>query len=91
MTLHKWSGWPGAFCLKCGSDDPIENAIGLGWLDPYTGEYNSEEHRLEVMKALECRVEDEYADGEPCSHPGCCNHITHPCEGCGRIGCRKDT
>jgi hypothetical protein len=24
-------------------------------------------------------------DGEPCSHPGCLRHITHPCEGCGRI------
>ena len=21
----------------------------------------------------------------PCKHPGCYNHITHPCEGCGRI------
>ena len=25
-------------------------------------------------------------DGEPCSHRGCLNHISHPCEGCGRIG-----
>lgn len=25
-------------------------------------------------------------DGEPCGHPGCLHHITHPCEGCGRIG-----
>ena len=25
-------------------------------------------------------------DGQPCSHPGCLSHITHPCEGCGRIG-----
>ena len=24
-------------------------------------------------------------DGEPCSHRGCLNHISHPCEGCGRI------
>ena len=24
-------------------------------------------------------------DGEPCEHPGCMNHISHPCEGCGRI------
>jgi hypothetical protein len=21
----------------------------------------------------------------PCSHPGCFNHISHPCENCGRI------
>ena len=24
-------------------------------------------------------------DGEPCSHPGCLSHLTHPCEGCGRV------
>lgn len=22
--------------------------------------------------------------GEPCSHPGCMSHKSHPCEGCGR-------
>ena len=21
----------------------------------------------------------------PCDHPGCFSHVTHPCEGCGRI------
>jgi hypothetical protein len=25
-------------------------------------------------------------DGVPCDHPGCLSHVTHPCEGCGRIG-----
>lgn len=25
-------------------------------------------------------------EGEPCSHRGCLNHISHPCEGCGRVG-----
>ena len=28
----------------------------------------------------------EHEDGEPCSHRGCLRHISHPCEGCGRIG-----
>jgi len=27
-----------------------------------------------------------YRDGEPCEHKGCLNHLSHPCEGCGRIG-----
>lgn len=27
----------------------------------------------------------KYKEGEPCEHPGCLNHVTHPCEGCGRI------
>jgi hypothetical protein len=31
-----------------------------------------------------------YKDGEPCEHVGCANHITHPCEYCGRIGARGD-
>ena len=26
-----------------------------------------------------------YQDRQPCDHPGCLNHITHPCEGCGRV------
>lgn len=24
-------------------------------------------------------------DGGPCGHPGCLQHVSHPCEGCGRI------
>jgi hypothetical protein len=29
-------------------------------------------------------------NGVPCSHAGCLSHVTHPCEGCGRIeGGRK--
>lgn len=28
----------------------------------------------------------KYNSGEPCKHKGCLNHISHPCEGCGRIG-----
>ena len=27
----------------------------------------------------------KYRDGEPCKHRGCLNHVTHSCEGCGRI------
>lgn len=28
-------------------------------------------------------------DGEPCDHTGCLNHISHPCDGCGRVGGRR--
>lgn len=27
---HNWSGWPGAWCLNCGCDDPIEWALAVG-------------------------------------------------------------
>lgn len=27
MTEHRWSGWPGAWCLDCGCEDPREIAL----------------------------------------------------------------
>jgi len=32
---------------------------------------------------------DKLPDGVPCKHPGCLRHITHPCEGCGRVAGRS--
>jgi hypothetical protein len=26
-----------------------------------------------------------FKNRQPCVHPGCLHHVTHPCEGCGRI------
>lgn len=37
MSGHRWSGWPGAWCLDCGAEDLIEIAIGEGYYDPYSG------------------------------------------------------
>jgi len=31
-------------------------------------------------------MQAKYQDGEPCDHKGCLHHLTHPCEGCGRLG-----
>lgn len=28
---------------------------------------------------------DKLKDGKPCDHKGCLNHVSHPCEYCGRI------
>lgn len=30
-----------------------------------------------------------HPDGEPCEHPGCLAHISHPCDGCGRVAGRS--
>lgn len=38
--------------------------------------------RLHIITGVN---EMKYKDGEPCKHPGCLNHVTHACEGCGRI------
>jgi hypothetical protein len=31
---HRWSGWPGAFCLDCGSEDKNEIALADGTIEP---------------------------------------------------------
>lgn len=33
MSGHRWSGWPGAWCLDCGCDDPFEVAEADGLWD----------------------------------------------------------
>ena len=25
--IHNWSGWPGAYCLRCGEADPDEDCL----------------------------------------------------------------
>lgn len=30
--------------------------------------------------------ERQLKQGEPCGHSGCLSHVSHPCEGCGRVG-----
>ena len=31
---HRWSGWPGAWCLDCGTSDPYEECVSVcGELD----------------------------------------------------------
>jgi len=47
MNSHHWSGWPGAFCLKCGCEDLLEIAIGSCYYDPYTNTWDTEEHKEE--------------------------------------------
>ena len=32
-TPHRWSGWPGAWCLDCGCEDPVEIAVADGRFD----------------------------------------------------------
>ena len=44
---HRWSGWPGAYCMYCFADDLIEIAIGNGYFDPFIDQWDSEEHKAE--------------------------------------------
>jgi hypothetical protein len=50
---HRWSGWPGAFCLRCGVEHAWENALAMNWVDiDASGHetWDTEEHRLLVLK-----------------------------------------
>lgn len=31
VKKHNWSGWPGAYCLNCGVEDAVENALAFDW------------------------------------------------------------
>lgn len=39
LKSHHWSGWPGAFCLDCGCEDPYEIGLAGNLYDPSTGEW----------------------------------------------------
>ena len=51
MGQHRWSGWPGAYCLLCGAEDAMEVAVADGWYDPFTMKWDAEEHRRLVVEA----------------------------------------
>ena len=67
---HHWSGWPGAQCLKCGAEDPMEIALGENMFDPETDEWRDDEARKKYVAASICPVK------------GCLvwNHETHKWE-----------
>lgn len=59
---HQWSGWPGAYCMKCGCDDPMEFAIANGHYDPYDEKWLSDEGQALYTGsrgAQPCPVSDE--------------------------------
>ena len=58
---HRWSGWPGAFCMNCGAEHALENAIGLEWYDPANNTWDTQEHKELVEKCdSECKGEKQH-------------------------------
>ena len=58
---HRWSGWPGAYCLYCGCEDPAEYCIA-NHEDHYPDKICKEEpcKASEGQKALR----DQQLDGD---------------------------
>lgn len=50
------------------------------WTD-YKDMIHQMEKRREWLEHLQ--------DGEPCDHPGCLHHVSHPYEVCGRIAGKR--
>ena len=55
MVAHRWSGWPGEWCLDCGAEDREELALADG---KYT---EADDGSISISI--------EYANG-PCPEPG---------------------
>jgi len=85
---HHWSGWPGAYCLHCGHDDPMEYAIGNCLYDPFTKEWASDQDKEDFEAANACFATEEAIQKCPqcqskkakitksplCNNPNCPEH-----------------
>jgi len=62
VTEHWWSGWPGAFCLKCGAEDKDEICIGGGCPCPchedFWNQFQQHEELQSKLAAEDRRKED---------------------------------
>ena len=52
MSAHRFTGWPGAYCLDCGAEDAWETALALEWYDPYTEIWDTPEHKALPMTSV---------------------------------------
>lgn len=51
---HRWSGWPGAYCLDCGMEDQQEIAMADGILEPHTQQWSDEERYQKYLATVHC-------------------------------------
>lgn len=55
-SRHHWSGWPGAYCLDCGSEDPMEIAITDNVYDPIANKWATAQDYLSVLEKSVCQA-----------------------------------
>lgn len=58
-THHHWSGWPGAYCLHCGSEDPMEIANADNEYDAWESTWRTEEARQRFEILSVCHAQPE--------------------------------
>lgn len=69
-TAHRWSGWPGAWCLDCGCDDPYEIALADGLIDFVDDPTSPDGMRMVIPD----EVQEQLNKAMICSEPGSNRH-----------------
>jgi len=65
---HRWSGWPGAWCLDCGLEDQLELALADGVYCPVENKWSDPKRKEEAIRLMaECpepgsKKHDPYAN-----------------------------
>lgn len=70
-TTYKHGTFKYGQCGECLSESTKNSPVFIGM------DFGKEDHTTEIVMV--------YQDGVACNHPGCLNHVSHPCEGCGRV------
>lgn len=76
---NSWQSWM-MFLLPhvCKHYGVSKDTVLMDWTKHFgVGLFYEFKKRMEMLERLK--------PGEPCDHPGCLAHVSHPCEGCGRI------
>lgn len=64
--VHRWSGWPGAWCLDCGCDDPYEIALADNLIDFVDDPESPDGMRMVIPEEVQKQIDEAMI----CSEPG---------------------
>lgn len=66
--VHRWSGWPGAWCLDCGRDDPYEIALADNLIDFVDDPESPDGMRMVIPEEVQKQIDEAMICLEPGSN-----------------------
>jgi hypothetical protein len=63
--VHRWSGWPGAWCFDCGCEDPYENASADGLIDFVDDPESPDGFRMVISDEMQKQLDEAIICPEP--------------------------
>ena len=66
--VHRWSEWPGAWCLDCGCDDPYEVALGDNLIDFVDDPESPDGMRMVISPEVQKQIDEAMICPEPGSN-----------------------